>query len=100
MGDNTSQHAQDPTPNSTYEITKTLRQIIAEPEKYDGKRAKFEQWWTSVLLWNRGHTNLPDDAMIIAVLSYVTEGEALHWAWIQQKEVLEGKLTDWDEFSK
>jgi len=100
MGDNTSQHAQDPTPNSTYEITKTLRQIIAEPEKYDGKRAKFEQWWTSVLLWNRGHTNLPDDAMIIAVLSYVTEGEALHWARIQQKEVLEGKLTDWDEFSK
>ena len=95
---NTSQH--ETTTNSTYEITKILRQVIAEPQKYDGERSKFEQWWTSILLWNKGHSNLPDDALIIAVLSYITEGEALHWAQIQQKEVLDEKLTSWEEFSR
>ena len=50
---------------------------FAKPEKFDGNRDKFQEWWSSVALYLKGNVSVytSDDAKNVFVLSYL-EGEA------------------------
>lgn len=63
---------------------------FAKPEKFDGNRDKFQEWWSSVALYLKGNASVytSDDAKNVFVLSYL-EGEAAAWRQVEFEKYLE-----------
>jgi hypothetical protein len=77
---------------------KAFRQAIQKPDTYDGKRAKFADWWADMQCYLLGYPMLNEGSKILVVLGFLTEGDAALWACSKKLEAVAGRLDAWAEF--
>ena len=77
------------------------KNMVPDPEWFDGNRSKFEDWWKRIRLFLKSNRVNGMDNRITAVLARLREGIAGIYAQKKLNELDEDNDTqDWDEFVK
>lgn len=73
---------------------------VAKPSQYDGSPKKFRIWWVQMrnYIEMQPHKIRTDRAKVGTILSFMQEGTAAKWAYLQLEKFLDKGYPDYDEF--
>src|ERR1700759_299275 len=92
--------SKQPQSNLSEKDQKAWKKLVTEPDKYGGERHKFADWWASMQMYLGPYEDTTDKVRIGTVLGFLRYGEAAIWGRIKRQEVIDKKLTSWDDFVK